>query len=72
MCLRVLAGLVGAVSILTQPEGWVPSITLSQYKSEHPFQSSPNPKVGCHNDNSTLGWQPMLVSILTQPEGWVP
>ena len=37
------------VSILTQPEGWVPSQSPVQLGlAGNWFQSSPNPKVGCH------------------------
>ena len=36
------------VSILTQPEGWVPWEDKSDRHSFKTFQSSPNPKVGCH------------------------
>ena len=37
------------VSILTQPEGWVPyGLSSALYGDKDKFQSSPNPKVGCH------------------------
>ena len=36
------------VSILTQPEGWVPLAYLEKIRNYSLFQSSPNPKVGCH------------------------
>ena len=110
------------VSILTQPEGWVPSIPLlllcagQGSFNPHPtrrlgaivrlvqkvvkrwprfnphptrrlgamfalnpkirhhgrFQSSPNPKVGCHLPKHDAVACSIDVSILTQPEGWVP
>src|SRR6185437_9429294 len=61
-----------AVSILTQPEGWV----QPSHKGEMPcmlsrFQSSPNPKAGCNLMHLPEGDVPFEVSILTQPEGWV-
>ena len=38
-----------SVSILTQPEGWVPWPTRWPWQpNASRFQSSPNPKVGCH------------------------
>ncbi len=44
------AGLLAArVSILTQPEGWVPFEAFEKLKARGMFQSSPNPKVGCHS-----------------------
>ncbi len=36
------------------------------------FQSSPNPKVGCHLFEIWRKSKAQYVSILTQPEGWVP
>ena len=36
------------VSILTQPEGWVPLSPVLVSTEAWQFQSSPNPKVGCH------------------------
>ena len=37
------------------------------------FQSSPNPKVGCHFGFYVVpAKKDRCVSILTQPEGWVP
>ena len=43
--------LLTRVSILTQPEGWVPSVdTLISELDHATFQSSPNPKVGCHSN----------------------
>ncbi len=39
----------GGVSILTQPEGWVPFCRSGRMSmTPKQFQSSPNPKVGCH------------------------
>ena len=61
------------VSILTQPEGWVPCFNLRAWCQRcHLFQSSPNPKVGCHPNPYRLIRSRHVVSILTQPEGWVP
>src|SRR5947209_3526246 len=38
------------ISILTQPEGWMPPRALDPSGSHvRAFQSSPNPKVGCHD-----------------------
>ena len=36
------------------------------------FQSSPDPKVGCHSPKVSGHWFGLLVSILTRPEGRVP
>ena len=61
------------VSILTQPEGWVPSKrNANKHLAQLLFQSSPNPKVGCHRGRKDHGSPRRFVSILTQPEGWVP
>ena len=60
------------VSILTQPEGWVPSVHGRGAAVALLFQSSPNPKVGCHSHLTRRLQYAFLVSILTQPEGWVP
>ena len=42
----------GEVSILTQPEGWVPFNTEVGKPRLLAFQSSPNPKVGCHGNGN--------------------
>ena len=65
---------VADVSILTQPEGWVPYVLHRATYPPHTqtFQSSPNPKVGCHDDPGIRLGAILQVSILTQPEGWVP
>ena len=57
-------------SILTQPEGWVPSIhSITDQARSGEFQSSPNPKVGCHSDLQAIDLDSAWVfRILTQPE----
>ena len=61
-----------SVSILTQPEGWVPCHQQLEIGFAQAFQSSPNPKVGCHQVKTKIAKRGHAVSILTQPEGWVP
>ena len=46
----LLSAKVAGVSILTQPEGWVPCQFLFFLSNDSLFQSSPNPKVGCHRN----------------------
>ena len=63
---------VRMVSILTQPEGWVPY--GQRYCTGHAtpsFNPHPTRRLGAINSQSTAAG-PVRVSILTQPEGWVP
>ena len=61
------------VSILTRPEGRVPSFaTRTTWTAAPEFQSSPAPKGGCHQDGAWVPFVKHGVSILTRPEGRVP
>ena len=61
------------VSILTRPEGRVPLAMSRFVVTGYPlFQSSPDPKVGCHTVIRERYEGGNIVSILTRPEGRVP
>ena len=62
---------LGAVSILTRPEGRVQLARSWPCSSGPGFQSSPGPRVGCNEEGSWDGLGVASVSILTRPEGRV-
>ena len=61
------------VSILTQPEGWVPYRREHQLVArERSFNPHPTRRLGAIEEIKKLVREALEVSILTQPEGWVP